>query len=266
MYRKLICCALGFFLVSASAHSDLQQVGGVTYKNVSFRIQGVDFAAGALPKSLPVSPLDPQSPPGGEWPAHIEFKFPHYFQGENGKWLKPSEGEEPTLNVYPTADFAKYKWDTERKSLQALLAKRSGAGAVAATKKALPLLPVADAEEVLHADAIYLPFKNGVGIRYVASYAQDVAPLTATRFFYTFQGLTADGKYYVAATFPLYTPLFPRQIPEKFDYKAFEKGYAAYRAGSAQKLNRADLKKDFTPSPLVLDKLIGSLAIRSAKK
>ena len=62
---------------------------------------------------------------------------------------------------------------------------------------------------MLHADAIYLSFRNGTGIRYITHYAQDVAPYTADSFFYTYQGLTSDGKNYVSATFPLYTRCFP---------------------------------------------------------
>jgi hypothetical protein len=118
-----------------------------------------------------------------------------------------------------------------------------------------------DSAQMLHADAIYLSFRNGTGIRYITHYAQDVSPYKADCFFYTYQGLTADGKTYVSASFPLYTALFPKQIPDKFDYKNFEKQEASYRTAGVRKLNAADINKDFMPSIALFDRLIASIEI-----
>ena len=253
-------------LAAAAIHAAARGDGVVAYGNTRFNTQGLDFAAGVTHQSLKASPLKPDTPPGDEWPAHIEFQFPHYFDGKLGQLLNPASGEQPLLAIYPTADFAAIQWEGELKSLKALLKKRPGGNRILAAAKTLPYLPVPDAAQMLHADAIYLSFRNGTGIRYITHYAQDVAPYTANCFFYTYQGLTADGKTYVSATFPLYTSLFPKQIPDKFDYKNFEKQESSYRAAGVRKLNAADLNKDIMPSIVLLDRLIASVEIDSGTK
>lgn len=247
--------------LAAAIQAAPQGEGTVSYGNTRFKTQGLDFATGVTHESLKAAPLQADSPPGDEWPAHIEFKFPHYFDGQLGKLLNPSSGEPPRLAIYPTAGFAAVRWDGELKRLKALLKKRSGGNRVLAAAKELPYLPVPEAAQMLHADAVYLSFRNGTGVRYITHYAQDVSPYTADCLFYTYQGLSADGKTYVSATFPLYTSLFPREIPAKFDYKRFEKQEAAYRAAGIRKLNAADLRKDFTPSIALLDRLVTSIEI-----
>ncbi|HLK57804.1 MAG TPA: hypothetical protein VKU00_14655 [Chthonomonadaceae bacterium] len=259
----MICVlALAAIAIHAAARGD----GVVAYGNTRFNTQGLDFAAGVTHQFLKASPLKPDTPPGDEWPAHIEFKFPHYFDGKLGKLLNPASGEPPLLAIYPTADFAAIQWDEELKNLKALLKKRPGGNRLLAAAKTLPYLPIPEAAQMLHADAIYLSFRNGTGIRYITHYAQDVSPYTADCFFYTYQGLTRDGKTYVSATFPLYISLFPRQIPDKFDYKNFDKQEAGYRAAGVRKLNTADINKDFMPSIALFDRLIASIKIDSGAK
>lgn len=261
MIWKLLILVSVLAVPAAALHVAAGRDGVVAYGNTRFNAQGLDFATGVTHKSLKDSPLKPDSPPGDEWPAHIEFTFPHYFDGKLGKLVDPAAGEQPLLAIYPTAHFAALQWEGELKSLKALLKKRSGGNRVLAAAHSLPYLPMAEAAQMLHAGAVYLSFRNGTGIRYITHYAQDVSPYTAASFFYTYQGLTRDGKTYVSATFPLYTSLFPRRIPDRFDYKTFGKQEARYRAAGVKKLNAADLNKDFTPSVALFDRLIASIVI-----
>jgi len=263
---KVLGMMCGLVLLAVAIHAAPGGDRVEAYGNTRFNTQGMDFAAGVTHESLKAAPLQKDTPPGDEWPAHIEFKFPHYYDGKLGTMLKPGSGEPPLLAIYPTADFAKLQWDGELKSLKALLKKRAGGGKILAAAKDLPYLPIPEAAQMMHADAIYLPFKNGTGIRYITHYAQDVAPYTADCFFYTYQGLTNDGKTYVSATFPLYTPLYPKETPANFDYKNFEKQEAAYRAAGIRKLNAADLNKDFMPSIALFDRLIASIQIAPSAK
>ncbi|MCW3051594.1 MAG: uncharacterized protein JWN14_764 [Chthonomonadales bacterium] len=263
---KVLGTICGLVLLAAAIHAAPLGDGLVAYGNTRFNTQGLDFAAGVTHEALKAAPLQKDTPPGDEWPAHIEFKFPHYFDGSLGKQLNPSSGEPPLLAVYPTADFAALQWDKELKGLKALLKKRSGGGEILAAAKELPYLPVPEAAQMLHADAIYLSFKNGTGIRYITHYAQDVAPYTAGCFFYTYQGLTNDGKTYVSATFPLYTILYPKETPANFDYKNFDKQEATYRAAGIRRLNAANLNTDFMPSIARFDRLIASIEIEKGVK
>jgi len=263
---KVLGMMCGLVLLAAAIHAAPGGDRVESYGNTRFNTEGMDFAAGMTHESLKAAPLQKDTPPGDEWPAHIEFKFPHYYDGNLGTMLKPGSGEPPLIAIYPTADFAKLQWDKELKGLKALLKKRSAGNRILAAAKELPYLPAPDSAQMLHADAIYLSFKNGTGIRYITHYAQDVAPYTADCFFYTYQGLANDGKTYVSATFPLYTPLFPKQTPANFDYKTFEKQVNSYRTTGIRKLNAADLNKDFMPSVALFDRLIASIQIDNAVK
>ena len=59
------------------------------------------------------------------------------------------------------------------------------------------MLPILNAAQVFHAQTKYLDFNDGSGVGFVTYYAQDVSPVTRDQIFYSFQGLTDNGKYYV---------------------------------------------------------------------
>ncbi len=124
-------------LLTAAVHAAPGGDPGDAYGNTRFNTQGLDFAVGVTRQSLKAAPLQKDTPPGDEWPAHIEFKFPHYFDGKLGKLLTQASGESPLLAIYPTADFAAIQWEGELKSLKALLKKRSGGNRILAAAKTL---------------------------------------------------------------------------------------------------------------------------------
>ncbi|SMB81537.1 hypothetical protein [Deinococcus hopiensis] len=110
------------------------------------------------------------------------------------------------LNVYPVAGLlAQYPGlregvRTEIGSLKALLAERPAPKAI---RGELPFLPLPFAGQVLNAAVKYLDFPGGRGVRYLVAYSQDASPLSRERVFYTFQGLTNDGKHYVSLQYPV---------------------------------------------------------------
>lgn len=67
----------------------------------------------------------------------------------------------------------------------------------------LPFLPTFNAGQVFHSNERPFAFQNGTGIRFLTQYAQAPYPVNNFSLFYTFQGLTNDGKYYVAAILPI---------------------------------------------------------------
>ncbi|MEF2280404.1 hypothetical protein V3W47_19090 [Deinococcus sp. YIM 134068] len=110
------------------------------------------------------------------------------------------------LNVYPVAGLiAQYpgKRDgvrTEIDSLRALLKERP---APAQLRGELPFLPPPFSGQVLNAAVKYLDFPGGRGVRALVAYSLDVSPLSREQVFYTFQGLTQDGKSYVSLRYPV---------------------------------------------------------------
>lgn len=132
----------------------------------------------------------------------------------------------------------------------------------------LPFLPTFNAGQVFHSNEKYQSFQNGAGIRYLTQYAQAPYPVNNHSLFYTFQGLTSDGAYYVSAVLPINaaflsadgnpeTPLPADGVP--FDWDNFENVTQHFELVK-QKLNATD-PNAFTPSLTNLDSLIQSIII-----
>ena len=68
----------------------------------------------------------------------------------------------------------------------------------------LPFLPYQTAERTVNALPVKLDFENGSGIRTITSFGDPLFAVTGnSNLYYSFQGITADGKTYVSAVFPL---------------------------------------------------------------
>jgi hypothetical protein len=134
----------------------------------------------------------------------------------------------------------------------------------------LPFLPAFNAGQVFHSNEQLIKFQNGTGIRFLTQYAQAPYPVNNQSLFYTFQGLTSDGAYYVSAILPINaaflssdgnpeTPLPADGVP--FDWNNFENVPQHFDLVK-QKLNATD-PNAFTPSLTNLDALIQSITISS---
>jgi len=94
----------------------------------------------------------------------------------------------------------------------------------------------------------------------VTSYATDPAPITAADLFYTFQGFTDDGLYYISAFFPLDTTTLTKAPA---DVSAVETDEASNRFGDylvriAQQV-QTGADSDFTPALSAVDAVIRSI-------
>ncbi len=132
----------------------------------------------------------------------------------------------------------------------------------------LPFLPAFNAAQMFYSNEQTLKFQNGAGIRYLTQYGQAPYPVNNNGLFYTFQGLTNDGKYYVSAILPINaaflsadgnpdTPLPTDGVP--FDWENLENINQHFELVK-QKLNAAD-SNTFAPSLTELDALIQSITI-----
>jgi hypothetical protein len=137
--------------------------------------------------------------------------------------------------------------------------------------ESLPFLPTFNAGQVFHSNEQSLAFQNGTGIRFLTQYAQAPYPVNNHSLFYTFQGITNDGVYYVSAILPINAVfLSPDGNPDTvlpadgvpFDWNNFENDTAHFELVK-QKLNATD-PDAFTPSLTNLDALIQSIQIADA--
>ncbi len=68
----------------------------------------------------------------------------------------------------------------------------------------VPWLRPINARPMMHAGVTYLDFQNGAGMRYLTQYAQALSVVNNAELYYTFQGLTQNGQYYIAAVLPVH--------------------------------------------------------------
>jgi len=164
---------------------------------------------------------------------------------------------QPQIFIYPMTDLGNVN---------------EGAGKIAATLQTLlqspqevvtmPFLPLYNAQQVIHFHVQYLDFKSGRGVRYLTWYSQGIMPVNNYELIYTYQGLTSDGKYYVAAVLPVNHPSLPvdgkvtgQEPPE------FTSDYLAYLANVVKTLN-PQAANTFTPDLTQLDQMMSSLEIK----
>ena len=203
-------------------------------------------------------------------PAHVAFSFINW----QPEILLESEMWQPVIRIYPIEGFAAFGDATSNRyqpqadalaallenkpdDLEAALADLYPEGANVQTD-ALPFLYNAMAAQVFQAHVKYLEFDGGSGIRYLTFYAQAVNPVEEGWVFYTFQGLSEDGEYYIHATFPVITNVaILSEIP---DVDTVMNNYEAYLSEVVAALD-AQPAEAFTPSLEVLDIMVESIVI-----
>lgn len=257
------------FTLPALAQDSSSELATISYNGITF---SYDPALGAvLPQTFEEVPASADEMISMYWPAHTSFTFMPTTEGET----LMNADLYPTLTIYKTDDIAAYNDEFYTYQLQSLtsLLEGGGAGDFSAYERVpaddsnvtLPYLPPYPAGQVIRAHAEYLPMTDGNGIRYLASYAFDVSPVTDDRIIYTYQGAThlfsGNGtSYYVAFTYPVTTGVLPAEIPSDLDYNAFSDNYVAEMNAVIQTINNAD-PNTFSPSIATLDALVQSISI-----
>jgi hypothetical protein len=164
---------------------------------------------------------------------------------------------EPQIFIYPVAD---------------LETVNEGAGQIIASLQSLlqspqeianmPFLPLSNAAQVIHTHVQYLDFKNGQGVCYLTEYDQGIIPINNHELIYTYQGLTEDGKYYVAAVLPVNHPTLPAdENITGNEPLEFTSDFPAYLANVVNSLN-SQAANTFTPDLTQLDAMMSSLEIK----
>ncbi len=125
----------------------------------------------------------------------------------------------------------------------------------------MPFLPLFNAMQVMHAQVQYMDFKNGSGVRFLTQFDQAPLPINNHELIYTFQGLTSDGKYYVAALLPVTNPELPANEQVNDEMAAKLSDFPAYLKETVAWLEQQPAGS-FTPDLAALDKLIQSIEVK----
>ncbi len=197
-------------------------------------------------------------------PAVSESENPPY-------WLLMPEYTQITLEGYPISQHSMqakiYIYPVEE-----LIATNEAAGKVVETLRTLlqdpqeikdmPFLPLMNQVQVMHTQIQYLEFKNGQGLRYLTEFGQGMVPLNNYELFYTFQGLTNDGKYYVAAILPVNHPNLPLDVKlTGGEPVEFYNDFPTYVKNVANSLN-TKAASSFSPELTQLEVMMTSIEIK----
>ncbi len=126
----------------------------------------------------------------------------------------------------------------------------------------MPFLPLYNAQQVMHTHLQYLDFQNGQGLRYLTQYDQAFIPINNYELIYTYQGLTSDGKYYVAAVLPVHHPSLPEDATVTGNEPPeFTSDFPTYLQNVVASLN-PQAANTFTPDLTQLDAMMSSLEIK----
>lgn len=256
--KKTVTAALALALLLGAAPPKKKASPGfdLTPDRVRFDLQGL--AKGAKSELRPAIPLPPEPEPGlGGEPANLRF---HLGDDKIADYVTSADRQ---VVVYPAPAWrALFVQAGEEKgnpvdTLKSLLAKASSS-----VQGEIPILPPADAVQVLKARVKLLSFHGGKGFAFVTAYAQDNVPVANNALFYTFQGLTDDGRYWIALYYPVNASVLPKtdqDSPEMKDYDAFEKHFGVYLKKTVRSLE--DRKTVYTPDLAKLDSLVRSIEI-----
>ena len=209
--------------------------------------------------------------PGGEMellgyrdrlPQHVAVTFSGYYPERPLDSHTLNENVGAQIFVYPTANWwPASDWLSPPEvfpNLKALLESRPEA-----PEQPIPTLPIWPHTQVFRSQVRYLDFQNGSGVRFITQYAVEAVPVTNREIFYSFQGLTQDGSYYVAAYFPIAAAGLDDE-PVVEDWEAFSAGYQDYLAETVSRLNTL-ASDEFEPDLDLLDAIIPSLSVDTSK-
>jgi hypothetical protein len=243
---------------ATSAAETNTPAGGVPFSSSGFSMKIPNgLATGANTEEVPAA-SGTDLPSWQVQPASLKTSLEDY----------PLEGKffEPQIFIYPADEFSQMN-DAAGQTitdLKTILASPSS------LPDHLPFLPLFNAAQVFTSNAQVLAFQNGTGIRYLTQFDQAPLPVNNTEMFYTFQGLTTDGKYYVSAILPANaaflsengnpdSPVPPEGVP--FDWNNLD-SMPAYVQALKQRLEATE-PNGFNPPLPALDALIQSINVIS---
>jgi hypothetical protein len=267
--------SFAFLPLTARPASPLQTVSWYEFgKNISLSYDSA-LAPWVDAWTVPAVPVSDQTLFAESQPAYAQIRF-WGFQGGRpyDLPLMPAENRVAQVRVFQTAEFPGFGDDSpqdfinQMQALKDLLATGADPARCAQPitgEPSMPFLPWINMKQTFCAQPQIIEFANGRGIRYLSYYAQGPNPVLEREVFYTFQGLTDDEQFYVAAFFPVQTGIFPTEPPACS--RCGEPGYDPF-AGWVAVLNEqliqlnAQSADEFMPSLTILDELVKSLQIR----
>ncbi len=122
----------------------------------------------------------------------------------------------------------------------------------------LPFLPPFNAAQIFHVLEQRLESEHSRGIRYLTLYSQGIVGIDNYNVFYTYQGLSKDGRYYMAAILPINSSLLSNTQATNEELDQYSKYFPAYIHGMREMMATHN-GGVLTPSLEALDAMMMSL-------
>lgn len=167
--------------------------------------------------------------------------------------VAPTSGMQPTIQVYSTTDFeAGSTYANEYARLESLLVARP----VLEGLSPLPHLPEQDLPQLVCGAPVYISSPDHAGIRYLTAYGFGDDSIRSTDVYYTYQGLSANGTYYISVMFPLLI----EDLPPLPLFAFTDQVFAGYYERIQRELTAAEIEQ-ISPSIATLDRIVKSIEI-----
>lgn len=122
----------------------------------------------------------------------------------------------------------------------------------------LPFLPPFNAGQVFQVLEQRLDSDHNSGIRYLTLYSQALVGVVNYDIFYTYQGISADGRYYIAAVLPINSTLLSDDQLTQAELETIAIDYEAYLTSMTDMI-REDNGASLNPTLAALDAMMMSL-------
>ena len=231
---------------------------------VTISANGVDLAiprslgTGARAEALAEVDDSPENAPWDVAPVHYRFTLLGY------PLTAGASNFDPILLVYPAREYAEVY--AAAASSQEVLQAFLSAPDTPLTRSNLPSIPFFNALLTLVSNGRAVAFQGGSGVRALAYYSQAPSAVTNDYLFYQYQGLSADGKYYLIAILPVTAPFLQANDQDSVPADGVARpsdtaDYDHYLATVAERLAAAEQAGTLRPSLSELDALIQSVRL-----
>lgn len=223
-------------------------ISGVSFTddNLSFVIP-TGIAASVTEEVVQAVPPSEGTPWWGVYPEHRQYHLAGYALTDVFHRVD--------IYLYPIEEYVSMNEDvgTGIETLKSLIENPNQP-----LPERLPFLPTFNAGQMFYSNFGTVTFQNGTGIRYITEFSQFPHPISNNGMFYTFQGITNDGQYYVSAILPInigFLVGYPTPT-DQGDFVFIESEVEKV----TEQLNNSK-PEAFTPSMLTLDALIQSISV-----
>ena len=227
----------------------IQATPDVEFQGISFSYD--DDLASSVDLSIVPYQIDPNGITSFSFPSHYSFTFDGYALSDTF--------HNPIIRVYPISNYESINSyaETVIEQLRSLLQSQPSI----AVNDQLPLIPPWNAAQMFSAEAAYITFQNGSGLRYLTMHGQAYYPIDNYNMIYVFQGITNDGEYLLSAILPISNPGLPAKGEDTIDdWDAFYEFHDAYIAQAAMQVDEFTADS-FMPTLGMLDEMMASFLI-----